>query len=40
MFYSCLDMYIKYKDIKIVCVPKLHEEFILKVFITLVKNLK
>ena len=29
-------MYIKYKDIKIVCVPKFHEEFTLKAFITYV----
>ena len=27
-------MYIKYKDIKIVCVPNFHEEFTLKAFIT------
>ena len=27
-------MYIKYKDMKIVCVPNFHEEFTLKAFIT------
>ena len=27
---------IKYKDIKMVCVPKFHEEFTLKAFITYV----
>ena len=26
-------MYIKYKDIKMVCVPNFHEEFTLKAFI-------
>ena len=29
-------MYIMYKDIKIVCVPKFHEEFTIKAFITCV----
>ena len=40
VFYLCVDMnifmYIKYKDIMIVCVPNFHEEFILKAFITCV----